>query len=602
LFPRHKILGTGGMARVWLSNLPDGTQVALKELLATDPTDIARFEREADIIAAIQHPNICRVFQRVSNEDPPFLIIELLAGGTLREWMIEARKHSRVAVVPEPLAVLLLDALLAGLGAAHDLGVVHRDLKPSNVMFSADGVPKLVDFGIAKRSGDATLTATQMLIGTPAYMSPEQASGAALDGRSDLFSMGLMLHELIVGSSPYASNDPMVSLARLLHLPVPPLWEVAPWVSNDLARVHAKLTARDVSQRFTNAAEAREALAPLVALSGGLRAWQDAHAAPVRVRSILEAHARRMLAGADTSMSAKSAWQLYLASQLAPGLPVIEAAFEQVSSTFSFGQPSVELANAVADADAHPAAPGIVKRAVELARAQGNLPIQVRYARRYLVLRPTDGVVRQQLEQVLGAGFIETPTAASLPAPALRTADIVAGIKTGGVVVRSSDATIRQPTGPVLRTPMLVPVPAAPPSFFGQPVVRRAMTLALVVAIAFAVVWMAMVMVRMRKIVGQELDLAADKMEDKATESAIDVLMKECRNGSPDSIDMACSTVINTKPPRRAEREALCRRAQARSRYGLSGADADAKQCIELGTGGDELETAARAILNRGSQ
>jgi tRNA A-37 threonylcarbamoyl transferase component Bud32 len=601
-WPRERLLGEGGMARVWLSSLEDGTPAALKELLTDADEDVARFDREADIIGSIHHANICRIFQRVPGQRA--LLMELLEGGTLREWMRRARATSGVHIIPEGVIVALMDAMLAALGAAHALGIVHRDLKPSNVMFSGTGVPKLVDFGIAKRATDATLTATQMLVGTPAYMSPEQANGETLDGRSDLFSLGLMLHELVVGESPFFARDPTTSLVRVLNAPIPPLVDVAPWVSERFASLHAGLLNRDKQARFPSADAARAALAPLLReVDTSLLA--RVHAAPARVKSMHEQHARDLLASATLPLQAAGAWRIFTATHIAPSLPAVMDAQQEASKTFLFGEPDDELRTLVQEAEAQPGAAGIVKRAFEGARARRHLPLQVRFARRYLGLRPQDSVVRSQLDAVIGtsSGARMTMSNAAQPSPALRTADIVRGIKTGGVpgVLTPHDATLRQSATGVspLQRDFAVPVVLPPPpSFWSQPAIRQAATVTVVLVLLLGCAWMLRALFQVRSDFTDSTTRNDARAEQHAADTVGSRLLTQCTTARAMDAEVACGLVLAAAPMRAVERTAHCARARAWSQLEDERAKDAARACIDLHTGAvDDAEREARRIL-----
>ena len=209
-------LGRGGMGVVDLARAPDGTEVALKRLaLHGTPDEVARargrIRREAEVLASLDHPGIVRLLDVVDDGDDVVLVMPYLPGGSLHERV--SRDGPMTPEAAGPLAGRLLDAL----AAAHRQGVVHRDIKPENVLFSAAGEPCLVDFGVA-RSSDQTLglTATSMVVGTPAFMAPEQARGEEVTAAADVFSLGATLLFALTGNGPYgpASTDPRVLMHR----------------------------------------------------------------------------------------------------------------------------------------------------------------------------------------------------------------------------------------------------------------------------------------------------------------------------------------------------------------------------------------------------
>jgi non-specific serine/threonine protein kinase len=214
------LLGEGGMGRVYRARDPRlGRDVAVKVLSAVpDPDRLSRFELEARATAALAHPNIVTIFDVGTHEGAPFLVTELLEGETLR---------SRIAAGPIPLdqALELTLALARGTAAAHALRIVHRDLKPENVFLTRDGAPKILDFGLAKlsdaspRGDDATLNVTEAgrVLGTPAYMAPEQLRGEPADPRCDVFALGVILLEMVTGRNPFRKSSVAETLAAVLH-------------------------------------------------------------------------------------------------------------------------------------------------------------------------------------------------------------------------------------------------------------------------------------------------------------------------------------------------------------------------------------------------
>ncbi|MGE0398343.1 MAG: serine/threonine protein kinase [Kofleriaceae bacterium] len=264
-------LGGGGMAEVFLARLvgKDGfsRQVAIKRVLAhlaTDESFAKMFVAEAQMCARLQHPNIVSVldFDR-DEEGRPFLVIELVDGPSLAEL-------ADAGALPVGAAVHVATELLRGLAYAHDLpsgegdvrGIVHRDISPHNVLLSWEGAVKLSDFGIAKARAASGVTASELLKGKPAYMSPEQANGEALDGRSDLFSVGIVLWELLVGRTLFSGHTTQETLARVLFAPVPSPRSIRTEIPEDVDAVVMKLLAREKSDRY---ADANDAVAALVA-------------------------------------------------------------------------------------------------------------------------------------------------------------------------------------------------------------------------------------------------------------------------------------------------------------------------------------------------
>jgi serine/threonine protein kinase len=198
-----------------------GREVAIKVLpaaVANDPERLARFEREARVLASLNHPHIAQVYGLEGSAGTPALVMELVEGPTLAQLV------SRNADSPMPLAtVLTIGRQIAdGLDAAHEKGIIHRDLKPGNIALTPQGDVKILDFGVAKTIHDAATTAAVAtdagaMLGTPAYMSPEQARGLAIDKRTDIWAFGCVLYELLTGRRPFAGTTASDSIAAVLE-------------------------------------------------------------------------------------------------------------------------------------------------------------------------------------------------------------------------------------------------------------------------------------------------------------------------------------------------------------------------------------------------
>src|SRR4051794_31244653 len=197
------LLGRGGMSEVWSAEDQElGRRVAIK-LLAPN-ADTLRFEREARAFASLAHPNVTQLYDYGEENGRPYMVLEYLPGGTLEERLKPSKP------LPDDEAFAIAAGVAAGLAHAHSRGVIHRDLKPANVLFDEEGRPKLADFGIARMAaGEGTLTEAGTVLGTAAYISPEQASGAPATAASDVYSFGVMLYRMVTGRLPFESNDPM---------------------------------------------------------------------------------------------------------------------------------------------------------------------------------------------------------------------------------------------------------------------------------------------------------------------------------------------------------------------------------------------------------
>jgi serine/threonine-protein kinase len=245
-------LGSGGMADVYLAEDEElGRRVAIKilnERHANDEQFVERFRREAKNAAGLSHPNIVSIYDRGEAEGTYYIAMEYLDGRSLKELV--------VARGPLPIAdaISCTREVLSALRFAHRKGVVHRDIKPHNVMADADGRLKVTDFGIA-RAGASQMTEAGSIIGTAQYLSPEQARGAAVDQRSDLYSVGIVLYELLTGTVPFNGETPVeIAMRHLSDTPQPPSIK-RPEIPPDLDMIVLRALAKNPDDRFQTAAE-----------------------------------------------------------------------------------------------------------------------------------------------------------------------------------------------------------------------------------------------------------------------------------------------------------------------------------------------------------
>ncbi|SNS13904.1 serine/threonine protein kinase [Streptosporangium subroseum] len=244
-------IARGGMATVYLAlDIRLDRTVAVKVMhrsLAEDPSFVRRFIGEAKSVASLSHPNVVHVFDQGTDGDNVYLSMEYVPGRTLRDVL---RDRGRL---PAREALEVMIPVLAALGAAHQAGLVHRDVKPENVLLSDDGRVKVVDFGLARAIEATNQTRTGVMIGTIGYMSPEQVTSGATDARSDVYSSGIMLFELLTGRQPYEGETPMSVAYRHVHDTVPLPSALLPGSSPLLDTLVARATARDPASRPADA-------------------------------------------------------------------------------------------------------------------------------------------------------------------------------------------------------------------------------------------------------------------------------------------------------------------------------------------------------------
>ncbi|MEV0207957.1 Stk1 family PASTA domain-containing Ser/Thr kinase [Streptomyces sp. NPDC050788] len=256
-----QVLGRGGMAEVYLAHDTRlGRQVAVKTLradLARDPSFQARFRREAQSAASLNHPAIVAVYDTgedyIDGVSIPYIVMEYVDGSTLRELLHSGRK-----LLPER-AMEMTVGILQGLEYAHRSGIVHRDIKPANVMLTRNGQVKVMDFGIARAMGDSgmTMTQTAAVIGTAQYLSPEQAKGEQVDARSDLYSTGCLLYELLTVRPPFVGDSPVAVAYQHVREEAQPPSVFDPEITPEMDAIVLKALVKDPNYRYQSADEMR---------------------------------------------------------------------------------------------------------------------------------------------------------------------------------------------------------------------------------------------------------------------------------------------------------------------------------------------------------
>jgi len=251
-------IGRGGMATVYHAYDPRVQRdVALKVLpreFLHDPNFRTRFQREVQTVAALEHPAIVPIYDSGEEDGQPYLVMRFLPGGTLAQRL----KRGELSFSE---VIRIINRLAQALDEAHKLGIVHRDLKPDNILFDQYNEPFITDFGIAKLSeGNSTLTTSGLIIGTPAYMSPEQASGEEIDGRSDIYALGVILFQMLAGKLPYEANTPIGLIMKHMTQPVPNILRIRPDLPPGCQTVIAQALAKGREERYPTAAELAIAL------------------------------------------------------------------------------------------------------------------------------------------------------------------------------------------------------------------------------------------------------------------------------------------------------------------------------------------------------
>jgi serine/threonine-protein kinase len=256
------VIASGGMSTVYRGlDLRLERAVALKVMdsrYAGDQQFLTRFQREARAAAGLKSPGVVAVYDQGSDGRYPFLTMELVEGGTLRELLRE-----RGPMPPHAVAAVLAP-VLDGLAVAHDAGLVHRDIKPENVLISDAGEVKIADFGLVRAVAEAKITSTSVILGTAAYLSPEQVSTGDADPRSDVYSVGILAYELLTGDTPFTGDSPLTVAYQRLDHDVPPPSTAIAGVPKQFDDLVACATARDPADRYTDARDMGDELAAIV--------------------------------------------------------------------------------------------------------------------------------------------------------------------------------------------------------------------------------------------------------------------------------------------------------------------------------------------------
>lgn len=279
-------LGRGGMAMVYKGYQPGVERiVAIKVLhrhLAADDDFIERFQREARLADQLQHPHLVRFIDFDQEDEQYYMVMDYVPGSTLEEYL---KKHAPLAPAT---ALRIMSQLVDALGYAHQLGMIHRDIKPANIMFMDEDATHtvLTDFGLARILGEDGMTVTGQMIGTPAYMSLEAVHGEKVDKRTDIYSLGVVLYEMLCGRTPYIAKTPYTMILQQLHDPLPSIQEFNPTVPKVVEDLIMNALAKEPAERYQSAEEFRAAIKKTQAMLNG---GQVISSAPRVARPVIKA-------------------------------------------------------------------------------------------------------------------------------------------------------------------------------------------------------------------------------------------------------------------------------------------------------------------------
>jgi serine/threonine protein kinase len=279
----ESLLGQGGMSAVYKATDPNLKRVVAIKLihphLSGEPQFIQRFEEEATAVASLRHPNIVQVYDFNSDQGVYYMVLEFVPGETLHDRLQRLAGQGRTFAIEAALRVTL--KICEALAYAHQRGIIHRDIKPANLMLNIDGQPILMDFGIVKLLGGASHTVTGAVLGTARYISPEVIRSEPADQRSDLYSLGITLYEMLSGKTPFQSDSAMTLMMMHLNDPVPDPRTLRADIPPALVQLLLKALEKDRSKRFQSAAEMAAALQQVLAMLENGTAFAQAPASTV---------------------------------------------------------------------------------------------------------------------------------------------------------------------------------------------------------------------------------------------------------------------------------------------------------------------------------
>ena len=276
----QELLGQGGMSAVYKASDPNLRRVVAVKMihshLSKDPEFVRRFEEEAASVAQLRHPNLIQVYDFNHDGETYYIVFEFVPGESMQERLKRMKQASRPMDISEVTNIVAKSA--DGLQYAHSKGLIHRDIKPANIMLNVTGDPIIMDFGIAKIMGGTQHTATGAVLGTARYMSPEQIKGERIDPRTDIYSLGVTLFEMLGGRPPFEADSAMTLMMMHMTDPVPNLQNLRADVPAGLMTVVNKALAKDQADRYQTAAK----------FAAALRNFDDAAAVPVMAATVFE--------------------------------------------------------------------------------------------------------------------------------------------------------------------------------------------------------------------------------------------------------------------------------------------------------------------------
>lgn len=405
-------VGQGGMASIYLyENRLTGEQVAVKMLhshVLNDSSSVERFFHEVQASIRLDHRNIVSVLGYGDWQGKPAMVMEYVDGGDLKSLL------ARVEHCPTVVAAYVMHQILKGLDYSHRLGIIHRDIKPSNILIDKNGTVKITDFGISQVSDLTRLTVSGDVIGTPAYMSPEQASGKKLDEKSDVFSAGVLLYEMLTNSNPFIAESPSVTLLNIIRCNPAPLFELNPTVPYKMEVALDRLLARNPGDRIQSAAEAAELMTGIIRelrpegfgdedFIAFLRDPVDFVQKTSVQDSLKYLEKGKSLLAQDQNRPERAAVEFYRSLFMYPGNIEAKQYLTSITNKYSSSaqKSSEKMLELETMAHSDPNNVAILMQVIKRARAEGEFIKAISYSKRLARLRPKDVYILGQIETLL---------------------------------------------------------------------------------------------------------------------------------------------------------------------------------------------------------
>ncbi|NWF67466.1 MAG: protein kinase [Chloroflexi bacterium] len=429
-------IGKGGMATVYRARQASvDRDVAIKVIkggIKDDSDAVQRFQREARVIARLEHPHILPIYDFDGTHEPPYIVMRYLDGGTLKDVM-------KQGLLPLPEVAYLIQQVASALDYAHRQGIVHRDIKPSNIMIDREGNAFVSDLGIARITGDGQrkgITMSGAIIGTPEYMSPEQAMGLSdVDFRADIYSLGVMLFEMLTGTLPYLADTAMGTLLKHIQNPIPRIRDLQPELPQDIQELIERVLAKEPDDRYESAGEMARLL---MQMSGS-----TISAAPLRLRA---AAAESVIIRTQVNLGQDTGSQVSTGSRETPNEQQ-----RQVTVVHINAADFEELLMEAAPEEANAALTTIFDQLQKIVESRGG-QVRERTATTLQALWGVNEVHESDPESAINAALAARDTAQRLTAKWLKADEstpIQMGVDTGAVLVQSSAAGISTSGQPI---------------------------------------------------------------------------------------------------------------------------------------------------------